>query len=88
MQPRRLRAPQHSTACTVRNVPQVFLMVKAGQPVDDFIEQLLPFLEEGDIIIDGPLSRRFFPTSRARQMLAARTRGRPANRARCRSVGA
>ncbi len=32
---------------------KVFLMVKAGQPVDDFIEQLLPRLEDGDIIIDG-----------------------------------
>ena len=31
----------------------VMLMVKAGQPVDDFIEQLIPFLESGDIIIDG-----------------------------------
>ena len=28
-------------------------MVKAGQPVDDFIEKLLPHLEEGDVIIDG-----------------------------------
>ena len=32
---------------------KVMLMVKAGQPVDDFIEQLLPYLEKGDIIIDG-----------------------------------
>ena len=32
---------------------KVMLMVKAGQPVDDFIEQLLPHLEKGDIIIDG-----------------------------------
>ncbi len=32
---------------------KVMLMVKAGQPVDDFIEQLLPHLEDGDIIIDG-----------------------------------
>jgi len=32
---------------------KVMLMVKAGRPVDDFIEQLLPYLEEGDIIIDG-----------------------------------
>jgi 6-phosphogluconate dehydrogenase len=32
---------------------RVMLMVKAGQPVDDFIEVLLPLLEEGDIIIDG-----------------------------------
>jgi 6-phosphogluconate dehydrogenase len=29
------------------------LMVKAGQAVDEFIEQLLPLLEPGDIIIDG-----------------------------------
>jgi len=32
---------------------KVMLMVKAGQAVDDFIETLLPFLEKGDIIIDG-----------------------------------
>ena len=32
---------------------KVMMLVKAGQPVDDFIEQLLPFLEKGDIIIDG-----------------------------------
>lgn len=29
------------------------LMVKAGQAVDDFIELVLPHLENGDIIIDG-----------------------------------
>ena len=32
---------------------KVFLMVKAGQAVDDFIEKLLAVLEPGDIIIDG-----------------------------------
>ncbi len=32
---------------------RVILMVKAGSPVDEFIEHLLPFLEQGDIIIDG-----------------------------------
>ncbi len=32
---------------------RVMLMVKAGQPVDEFIEHLLPLLEPGDIIIDG-----------------------------------
>ena len=32
---------------------KVMLMVKAGQPVDDFIETLIPLLEQGDIIIDG-----------------------------------
>jgi 6-phosphogluconate dehydrogenase len=32
---------------------RVMLLVKAGDPVDHFIELLLPLLEEGDIIIDG-----------------------------------
>jgi 6-phosphogluconate dehydrogenase len=35
------------------NPRKVMLMVKAGKPVDDFIELLLPHLEVGDIIIDG-----------------------------------
>ncbi len=29
------------------------MLVKAGKPVDEFIEQLIPHLEPGDIIIDG-----------------------------------
>ncbi len=32
---------------------KVMMLVKAGAPVDAFIEQVVPFLEEGDIIIDG-----------------------------------
>jgi 6-phosphogluconate dehydrogenase len=32
---------------------RVMLMIKAGKPVDDFIEMLIPLLEPGDIIIDG-----------------------------------
>ncbi len=32
---------------------KVMLMVKAGKPVDDFIDQLLPHLQAGDIVIDG-----------------------------------
>ncbi len=32
---------------------KVMMLVKAGKPVDDFIDLLLPHLEEGDIIIDG-----------------------------------
>lgn len=32
---------------------KVMMLVKAGKPVDDFIEQILPYLEPGDIIIDG-----------------------------------
>src|SRR6478736_10260437 len=32
---------------------RVMMLVKAGKPVDEFIEQLIPALEPGDIIIDG-----------------------------------
>lgn len=32
---------------------KIMIMVKAGSPVDAFIEQVIPYLEEGDIIIDG-----------------------------------
>ena len=40
---------------------KVMLMVKAGKPVDDFIELLIPHLEKGNIIIDGGNSH--FPDS-------------------------
>src|SRR6202011_1529294 len=32
---------------------RVMLMVKAGETVDQMIDQLLPHLEKGDIVIDG-----------------------------------
>src|ERR1700689_2461347 len=32
---------------------RVIFMVKPAKPVDDLIEELLPHLEKGDIIIDG-----------------------------------
>ena len=32
---------------------KIMLMVKAGQPVDEFIDLLIPVLSKGDIIIDG-----------------------------------
>ena len=32
---------------------RIMLMIKAGKPVDDMIEQLLPYMEPGDVIIDG-----------------------------------
>jgi 6-phosphogluconate dehydrogenase len=31
----------------------IWLMVPAGQPVDDLIEELVPMLDKGDILIDG-----------------------------------
>jgi len=46
----------HSIEELVKNLKtprKVMLLVKAGQPVDDFIELLIPHLEKGDIIIDG-----------------------------------
>jgi 6-phosphogluconate dehydrogenase len=32
---------------------RILMMVKAGQPVDDTIAAIAPFLEEGDLLIDG-----------------------------------
>ena len=48
---------------------KIMLMVKAGQPVDDFIEQLLPLLDKGDLVIDGGNSF-FQDTIRRNKMLA------------------
>ncbi len=38
---------------SIKSPRKIMLMVKAGQPVDDFIELLIPHLDKGDIIIDG-----------------------------------
>ncbi|MBP9017647.1 MAG: decarboxylating NADP(+)-dependent phosphogluconate dehydrogenase [Paludibacteraceae bacterium] len=43
---------------------KVMMLVKAGQPVDDLIEQLIPLLDKGDIIIDGGNSH--FPDTNRR----------------------
>lgn len=46
----------HSVEELVSNLKtprKVMLMVKAGKPVDAFIDQVIPYLEKGDIIIDG-----------------------------------
>jgi 6-phosphogluconate dehydrogenase len=40
-------------AATLSRPRMVLLMVKAGQAVDDTLELLLPYLEPGDIVIDG-----------------------------------
>lgn len=37
---------------TVKRPRSIIIMVKAGKPVDDMIEQLLPHLEKGDAIIE------------------------------------
>ncbi len=43
---------------------KIMLMVKAGKPVDDLIERLIPLLRKGDILIDGGNSN--FPDSNRR----------------------
>ncbi len=43
---------------------KIMIMVKAGKPVDAFIEQLIPHLDPGDIVIDGGNSH--FPDSSRR----------------------
>jgi len=51
--------------CSQLKTPRkIILLVKAGDAVDSFIAQLEPFLEKGDIIIDGGNSH--FPDSNRR----------------------
>ena len=46
----------HSIEETISHLKRprrVMMLVKAGQPVDDLIDRVMPYLETGDIIIDG-----------------------------------
>ncbi|MBN1523300.1 MAG: decarboxylating NADP(+)-dependent phosphogluconate dehydrogenase [Spirochaetales bacterium] len=45
----------------IKTPRKIMIMVKAGNPVDAFIEQIIPHLEKGDILIDGGNSH--FPDS-------------------------
>ncbi|MCF6765573.1 decarboxylating NADP(+)-dependent phosphogluconate dehydrogenase [Thiotrichales bacterium 19S3-7] len=49
----------------------VMLMVKAGEVVDHFIDQIIPYLEQGDVIIDGGNSN-FPDTDRRCKLLSDR----------------
>lgn len=40
-------------AASLKRPRKIMLMIKAGQPVDDVIHELLPYLEPGDVLIDG-----------------------------------
>jgi 6-phosphogluconate dehydrogenase len=55
----------------LRKPRRVMLMIKAGQPVDDQIEDLLGVLEPGDIIIDGGNSN-YRDTIRREQYVAGK----------------
>ncbi len=47
---------------------KVMLMVKAGEVVDKFIEMISPYLEEGDLLIDGGNSHFPDTTRRTREL--------------------
>ncbi len=47
---------------------KVMMMLKAGEAVDQFIDQLLPYLETGDIIIDGGNSHYHDTIRRGREL--------------------
>jgi 6-phosphogluconate dehydrogenase len=49
---------------SLKSPRKVMLMVKAGKPIDDFIDKLIPLLGQGDIIIDGGNSH--FPDTERR----------------------
>jgi len=50
---------------------KVMFMVKAGAPVDELIEECLPYMEKGDVIIDGGNSL-FTDSNRRNQELKAK----------------
>ncbi|GAC13067.1 decarboxylating NADP(+)-dependent phosphogluconate dehydrogenase [Aliiglaciecola lipolytica] len=58
-----------SLVASLSSPRKIMLMVKSGQPVDDFIQQLIPHLDKGDIIIDGGNSQ-FEDSNRRTAMLA------------------
>ena len=47
---------------------KIMLMVKAGAPTDATIEELIPYLNKGDILIDGEI--RFYDTQRRNKKLS------------------
>lgn len=55
---------------SIKKPRMIMLMVKAGKPVDDFIQLLVPHLEKGDIIIDGGNSHYSDTTRRTRELEA------------------
>jgi 6-phosphogluconate dehydrogenase len=49
---------------SIQSPRKIMMMVKAGKPVDELIEQLIPLLDKGDILIDGGNSH--FPDTNRR----------------------
>src|SRR5688572_31149553 len=55
----------------VKKPRKIMMMVKAGQPVDDLIEQLLGHLTKGDVIIDGG-NEHYLNTERRTQFVESK----------------
>lgn len=53
---------------TLKQPRKIMMMVKAGQPVDELIRQLLPFLSPGDTLIDGGNSDYLDTERRVREL--------------------
>ena len=47
---------------------KIILMVKAGKAVDEMIEQLLPLLEPGDLLMDGGNSNYLDTIERSKRL--------------------
>jgi 6-phosphogluconate dehydrogenase len=56
---------------SLKSPRKIMMMVKAGAPVDDLINELIPFLSKGDILIDGGNSH-FVDTERRYEDLKAK----------------
>jgi 6-phosphogluconate dehydrogenase len=64
------KSPQEFVA-SIKKPRKVMMLVKAGKPVDDTIAMVAPFLEKGDILIDGG-NTHFPDTTRRMKELAAK----------------
>ncbi|MCS6912467.1 MAG: NADP-dependent phosphogluconate dehydrogenase [Myxococcales bacterium] len=64
------RTPQELVA-TLQRPRCILLMIQAGQPVDDMLAQLVPLLQEGDLVIDGGNEHFAHTERRARQLAAS-----------------
>ena len=62
-------ADLHAFVQSLEKPRKILLMISAGRAVDDIIEQLIPLLENGDILIDGGNSH-YLDTERRIQNLA------------------
>jgi 6-phosphogluconate dehydrogenase len=57
-----------SLAVILQRPRVIWLMVPAGKPVDDVLQGLEPFLDQGDIVVDGGNSRYSDSQKRANQL--------------------